>query len=256
MKRFALPLFLFILLSMSHPAYAITALGVGYYQNNNAAVVYTGTWSTGASSSSSYGDSLAQSNDASGKATIYTQPTVGRVGIYYSTSALSQSFAIELNGTIIQTIVTYSASTTYNNYYEFSLPSGTNKVAVYPLLGGYIVYQGWQLLAASDSTVNITAVVYLPTNTPTPTLTPTNTPTPTPTNTPGPSPTPTLTPTLTYTPSATPNFVARSTVSAGGVNQDVALNYQVDAGQVMIVFLLALIFGIIAIGQVRELRRH
>ncbi len=218
--------------------YAISALDVGYYQNSNAGIVYTGTWSTGVSSSPSYGNSLAQSNDAAGKVTIYTLPTVGRVGIYYSTSSLSTSFAIDINGTTYTTISTYSASTTYNNYYEFTLPSaGTNKVEIRPLLGGYLVYQAWQLLApSSSSSVVVTAVVYLPTHTPTFTPSPTPTPTPTPTNTPGPSPTPTPTAT------AKPNS---SSVFYGEGGQDVVINREVRPADVAQIGLLVILVGLI-----------
>lgn len=93
----------------------------------------------------------------------------------------------------------------------------------------------------------------------TPSLTPTLTLTPTPSETPTPTPTPTETPIFTETPTPTitptANYVVRATVEAGGVSQDVAIVYQVDAGQVMIAFLLALIFGVQAVALVRGLRQ-
>lgn len=108
-----------------------------------------------------------------------------------------------------------------------------------------------------------TGVCSIPTATPslTPTLTETPTPTAThtPSATPTETPTPTLTPVSSYTPtptaSATANYIVRATVEAGDVSQDVAIVYQIDAGQVMIAFLLALIFGVQAIGLVKGLRQ-
>lgn len=73
----------------------------------------------------------------------------------------------------------------------------------------------------------------------TPTLTATETPTPTPTNTPTPTPTATDTPVFTSTPTPTitptANYVVRSTVVYGdGEYQDVAVVYQISAGEIII----------------------
>lgn len=87
-----------------------------------------------------------------------------------------------------------------------------------------------------------------PTNTPTPTETPT--PTPTPTNTPVSSPTPT--PTVT----ATANYIMRSTVVYGdGQTQDVAIVYEITAGDVGIIVVGAAIFSVLAIMTFLNIRR-
>lgn len=93
----------------------------------------------------------------------------------------------------------------------------------------------------------------------TPTPTETATPTPTATFTPSPTPTATATPGASPTPTATitntPNYVVRATVVTEDGYQDFAVVYQVDAGQIMISFLLALICGVLIVGFVINRRR-
>lgn len=88
----------------------------------------------------------------------------------------------------------------------------------------FVIWSGTDpMVLASPSEIELTVVVNFPTHTPTPTLTPSAT------FTPGPSPTATAT----VTP--TPNFISYSTYSG----QDAALVYQLTAGDVTIILLLA-----------------
>ena len=93
-----------------------------------------------------------------------------------------------------------------------------------------------------------------PTSTPPPTFTPSYTPTLTPTATftatPGPSPTPTATATN------TPNYVMRSTVVYGeGQTQDVAIVYEISAGDIGIIVVGAGIFSVLVIMTFLNIRR-
>ena len=85
----------------------------------------------------------------------------------------------------------------------------------------------------------------------TPTLTPTPTETPTPTVTPGASPTPTPT----VTPTA--NYIQRATVVYGdSQSQDVAIVYQITAGDIALSIIGAAIFGVMVIRVFLEYRRQ
>ncbi len=89
-----------------------------------------------------------------------------------------------------------------------------------------------------------------PTSTPTPTAT--FTPSPTATSTPTPGPSPTLTPSIT----PTANYVVRSTVVYGDdQTQDVALVYQITAGDVAITLMLAAIFAALLLMMFLQIRR-
>lgn len=232
------------------PAAAITALGPGYYQNTDSALVYTGTWTTGTANSGSYGGSFGSTTSTSAIVAVYTLPTVGAFGLFYAMNSFGGSFMVEVNDSLLYgPYNSYQPAPVLNQYLQISLPAGTNKVELYSVSNSFY-YHAVQLLATNPtSVVNVTAVVSFPTHTPTPTYTPTPSPTPTLTPTAGPSPT--ATPTITRT----PNFVVRATVEVDGNSQDTAIVFQVTAGDVAIVVLLALVLGALIVGLVLQARR-
>lgn len=249
MKRLLILLSVFFVLVLGlSPVSAITALGPGYYQNNNSALVYSGTWTTGSADSLSYGDSTANSSGTA-DVTVYTLPTVGKAAIYYSKNSSGGSMGIDINGVTLTNSINVNAPVgmgSRNNYYEFDLPAGTNRIRFYGVTGGPLYYQAIQLFAVNPTVaaMNVTAVVVFPTHTPTPTATPTLTPTA------GPSPTPTPTPT------ATPNFVARSVINTDAGAQDVGVVYQMSAGEVGIVVAVGVLIGLQVITMFMAIRRE
>lgn len=249
MKRLLITLlFAFVLALCLSPASAITALGPGYYQNNNAGLVYSGTWTTASADSLSYGDNFAFSSGVA-DVTIFTLPTVGTAGIYYSTNSASGSMGIDINGVTLTNSINLNAPPglgVRNNYYQFSLPAGTNRIRFYGVTGGPLYYQAIQLIAVvpTSAPVNVTAVMVFPTHTPTPSATPTPTPTA------GPSRTPTP------TPSATPNYVARSVIDTDAGAQDVGVVYQMSAGDVGIIAVVGVLIGLQVITMFMAIRRE
>ncbi len=236
MKRFALFLTLLLVIGFSR-VMAVTGLGPGYYQSNNANITQTGTWSA-QSLSNVYGGAYLQTSSTSARLTFYTLPTVARIGIIFFGCPNCGNMGVDVNGINMLGMSTYYVAQTYNAYVELPVSSIPNKIEISLQGGGtYLNIVAVQLLEADPAV--ITAVVFLPTHTPTFTPTPTATATPTLTPTTGPSPTPTPT----QTPTA--NYVMRATVTVGeGEYQDFALTYQADLGQLMIVFFLALLFGL------------
>lgn len=237
MKRVILLVTAFLFLLSLNPVSAITALGPGYYQNTDASLVYTGTWTTGTASTPSYGGSFAVTSSLAARVTIYTLPTVSSFGVYYAMNSLSGSFNIDLNGVTVASVITYSPTNILNQYVQIALPAGTNKIEMYSASSSFY-YHAVQLLAASASTVNVTAVLSLPTHTPTPTATPTLTPTA------GPSPTPTR------TPAPTPNS---STTYYSDSGEDVVIVREVRPADAAIVALLVLLVGLQIAPQVAKI---
>lgn len=243
MKRLLILLSLLVLLTVSQVS-AVTPLGPGYYQYSNAALVYTGSWTNVTSDTASYGDSYTYAG-TSGRATLYTLPTVGRLGLYYVQAASGGSFEIAVNGAVAAIGNSSAPSAIRNNYLEVTLPYGTNRIELYSVSGNFL-FHAVQLITYTPTAaaVNVTAVMVFPTHTPTPTATPTLTPTT------GPSPTPTRTPT------ATPNFVARSVINTDAGAQDVGVVYQMSAGDVGIVVGIGVLIGLQVITMFMAIRRE
>jgi hypothetical protein len=241
MKRHVALLTFLLVLGFSQSALAVTGLGPGYYQHNNAAIAYTGSWTTSADANA-YGGTLTYTSTG-GTATFYTLSTVGTFGVFYVGQTVGGFVDVYIDGVLSYTVNTYNSVLTYNMYAWFPLTAGPHKIILIGR-GGWFDLIAIELLAPNP-VIAVTSVVVFPTHTPTPTYTPTVTPSPTLTNTPGPSPTPTATIT------ATANYVLRSTVVYGeGEHQDVAVVYQISAGDILIgvalfILIALLIFEII-----------
>lgn len=178
-----------------------------------------------------------------------------------NTGAGSESYQIIVTDSAANVVHLVSNTAALGSYSE---SSGSGSYNLGTPVGGAVTYT-WKSLAGNglEEQIAYQVVGYCgatptptPSDTPTPTATltptPSETPTPTPTLTPTPGPSPTLTPTITNT----PNYVVRATVVTGeDTYQDFAVVYQVDGGQLMIAFLLALIFGAQVVGLVLRARK-
>lgn len=171
-----------------------------------------------------------------------------------NTGTGNESYQIVVTDSADNVIHLVSNSASLGPYGE-SAGSGTYNIST--AVTGAVTYT-WKSLAGNgfEEQIAYQVVGYCgdaPTATPTATATPTETPTPTPTptETPTPGPSPTLTPTVTNT----PNYVVRATVAVGEGYQDFAVLYQVDAGQIMIGFLLALVFGALVVDMTLRARK-
>jgi len=178
-----------------------------------------------------------------------------------NTGSGSESYQITVTDSAANVVHLVSNTVALGPYSE---GSGSGSYNLGTPVGGAVTYT-WKSLAGNgyEEQIAYQVVGYCGA---TPTPTPSETPTPTATFTPTPSETPTPTPTLTPTPGAsptptatitnTPNYVVRATVVTGeDTYQDFAVLYQVDGGQLMIAFLLALIFGAQVVGLVLRARK-
>lgn len=222
---------------------AVTALGVGYYEQTNANIVYTGTWNT-SSSSALLGGSATGTTSGAARASFYVLASVERMTVYYYGCTTCGAMTVTANGAPVASVNTYTNPDAVVQSFTVDLPTNAHYIELFTAIDTTRIWiDAIELHAASASDVNITAVVVFPTHTPTPTATPTMTPTT------GPSPTPTP------TASATPNYVVHSTVEVDGDSQDVAIVYQATAGEVATVIGLLVLIGLTVVGGFLKARR-
>jgi hypothetical protein len=245
------------------PSSAQSCLGPGTYEEHDLRISYFGTW-TVYQNSQAFGGSGRFANyvvSPFNRISFTACTDVASVVLYQVVSpAFTGPLQVTVNGNIREMF--WSAVGIVTPQYSQRLvipltPGGTSVVEVMHVppkagtvtpLATFISVEGLELRAANPTAGAI--VVNLPTHTPTPTAT--HTPTPTPTLTPTTGPSPTMTPTATRT----PNYIFQATVSFDGNSRDVGLVYQITAGDVGIVLLLALVLVILLVSVVLSLRRQ
>lgn len=225
-----------------------TAFCSGYRENPSAEFDYSGTWSNATGYGFGwYGNNIHYSVQATARVAIYTCASAGTVILYYFRSSNYGTVDILLDGAAYGIINQNATGNSGRNYIQIDLAYGNHTIELVNRVGGqWINIDAAEVVARA---VAPTVVLFLPTHTPTFTPSPTPTSTPTPTNTPGPSPTPTL------TASPTANYLIRQTVVFGEESQDVGIVYQLNAGDVGIMLLLALALMVYLVQLVVNARR-
>lgn len=249
------------------PSSAQSCLGPGWYEEHDARLIYVGTW-TVVESSSAYGGSARYTSNTASNLIFAICPDVSAVVLYRFLSSSSstgqfdmtiQSGALTTGGLVFQAVAGIGLTAgQFRQAVTVPVTPGYVSTVQYRKLGGppiagtpdatFIWVEAIELKAAQPTAGAI--VVNMPTHTPTPTATATHTPTLTPTNTPGPSPTPTATATR------TPNYVYQATVQVDATQSvDVALRYEVSAGDLFVGAGIFLSFGLALISMFLGFRR-
>lgn len=225
---------------------AVTGLGVGYYEQTNANIVYTGTWNT-SSSSALLGGSATGTTSGAARASFYVLASVERMTVYYYGCTTCGAMTVTANGAPVASVNTYTNPDAVVQSFTVDLPTNAHYIELFTAIDTTRIWiDAIELHAASASdvnvtaNVNITAVVSFPTHTPTPTVTPTMTPTT------GPSPTP--------SPTATPTANVDTGVNVGG--QDVIIRSEVRPGDIANVAFLVVIAGLMMTFIIMYVRKN